>query len=407
MKRRVAIITHDLSPVGGLPTMASFLYRTLERSGRYRPELILLATAVSDQASVRLRAPSTWLRGPELRRVKWHDLEYLHVGAWGSELEFQRYRPRRKLSRLLSGYDLLQFVVGSPPWLRAAADSGRPTLVWTATTTRADREGRMRSSSLPRRVWSSLMIQVAERYEQDAVRSANAVFALSDYTLRSVNALSGGTGAILATCGVDTELFRPAARPTRDYIVSVGRFSDPRKNVGLLLNAYARLHSRVASPPELWLVGDPPTQAGKDLIESLGIAGKVKLLGPKRGVELADIYRHAKFFALSSWEEGLAIVILEAMASGLPVVSTDCGGPSTAVKQGETGFLTPVGDVPSMASAMEQLLKDGALRERMGLAGRSAAEERFSLQAAGKIFLDKYDELLGPGAVRGNGNGNG
>jgi glycosyltransferase involved in cell wall biosynthesis len=204
---------------------------------------------------------------------------------------------------------------------------------------------------------------------------------------------------------VDTELFRPATRPTRDYIVSVGRFSDPRKNVELLLNAYAMLQTRVASAPELWLVGDAPTQPGKDLIGSLGIAGKVKLLGPKRGEELADIYRNAKFFALSSWEEGLAIVILEAMASGLPVVSTDCGGPSTAVKQGETGFLTPVGDAPSMASAMEQLLKDAEVCERMGLAGRRAAEERFSLQAAGKVFLDKYDELLGVEKSRGNGNG--
>ena len=405
MKRRVAIITHDLSPVGGLPTMATFLYRTLERSGRYQPELILLATAVSDPASVRLRAPRTWFRGPELRRVKWHDLEYLHVGAWGSELEFQRYRPRRKLSRLLSEYDLLQFVVGSPPWLRAAADAGRPTLVWTATTTRADREGRIRASSLPRRVWSSLMIRFAERYERRAVRDADAVFALSDYTLQSVSRLPGGRGAVLATCGVDTELFRPAPRPKRDYIVSVGRFSDPRKNVGLLLSAYAMLQTGGVPLPELWLVGDPPNQAGRDLIESSGIAGKVRLLGPKRGEELADIYRNAKLFALSSWEEGLAIVILEAMASGLPVVSTDCGGPSTAVRQGETGFLTPVGDARSMASAMEQLLTDADLCERMGAAARRAAEERFSLRAAGKIFLDKYDELLGAGAARGNGDG--
>lgn len=405
MKRRVALITHDLSPVGGLPTMISFLYRTLERSGRYRPELILLATSISDQASVRLRAPHTWLAGVRLRQVKWHDLEYLHVGAWGSELEFQRYQPRRKLSRLLGQYDLLQFVVGSPPWVCAAANVGRPTLLWTATTTRADRESQLRPGSLPWRVWSSLMIQIAERYEQRGLRSADAIFALSDYTLECVRPLIEGRPAVLATCGVDTHLFRPAGTSKRDYILSVARFSDPRKNVELLLNAYALLCQRITSAPDLYLVGDPPTQPGKDLIERLGIQEKVKILGPKRGEELAELYRTAKFFALSSNEEGLAIVILEAMASGLPVVSTDCGGPSTAVKEGETGFLTPVGDAPVMAAAMERLLNDAALCERMSVAGRRAAEERFSLEAAGRVFLDKYDELLGVETARRNGNG--
>jgi glycosyltransferase involved in cell wall biosynthesis len=60
-----------------------------------------------------------------------------------------------------------------------------------------------------------------------------------------------------------------------------------------------------------------------------------------------------------------------------------------------------------MASAMEQLLTDADLCERMGAAGRRAAEEKFSLRAAGKIFLDKYDELLGAGTSRGNGSSDG
>jgi hypothetical protein len=97
---------------------------------------------------------------------------------------------------------------------------------------------------------------------------------------------------------------------------------------------------------------------------------------------------------LSSNEEGLAIVILEAMASGLAVVSTDCGGPATAVTEGETGFLTPVGDVESFSAAMQKLISDPVLCQRMGQAGRRVALERFSLAAAGKVFLDKYDEFF-------------
>src|SRR5882672_4468952 len=120
MTKRVAIITHELSLVGGLPTMITFLRNTLLQSGRYEPELISLATSISDPASLALTRPSTWLHGIQIRRVPWHDLSFTHVGTWGSELEFQRYRPRRMLTELLKRYDLLQFVAGSPPWVCTA-----------------------------------------------------------------------------------------------------------------------------------------------------------------------------------------------------------------------------------------------------------------------------------------------
>jgi glycosyltransferase involved in cell wall biosynthesis len=164
--------------------------------------------------------------------------------------------------------------------------------------------------------------------------------------------------------------------------------------VRLLLDAYARLRSKIENVPDLCLIGDPPSDATQLYLQSLGIANKVRLIGSKHGEELAELYRNAVFFVLSSNEEGLGIVILEAMASGLPVVSTDCGGPATAIKEGESGFLTPVGDAAALAEAMEKLLNDSALRARMGEAGRRIATERFSLAVTGKVFLDKYDEVL-------------
>ena len=94
-------------------------------------------------------------------------------------------------------------------------------------------------------------------------------------------------------------------------------------------------------------------------------------------------------------EEGRGIVVLEAMASGLPVVSTDCGGPATSVLQGVTGFLTPVGDAVALAGAMERLLEDPDLSRHMGETGRQRAVERFSLHITGQAFLDVYDKLLG------------
>ena len=88
-------------------------------------------------------------------------------------------------------------------------------------------------------------------------------------------------------------------------------------------------------------------------------------------------------------------MLLEAMASGLPVVSTDCGGPATAVVPGETGYLTPIGDPEALAMAMARVLRNDQLRKRLGRQGRERAETHFSLEVAGKRFLAVYDRLLG------------
>jgi glycosyltransferase involved in cell wall biosynthesis len=394
MKKRVALITHETSLVGGLPTMVTFLYRTLLESGRYEPEIISLATSASDRASLQLRSPATWLRQPKIEHIAWHELVFKHVGAWGSELEFQRYRPRRMLTELLKGFDLLQFVVGSPPWVCVAEGIDRPVFLWTATTTRADRTSQMQNGSLIKRTWSSAMVPITECYERRALKACDSIYALSDYTRSAIEPVAGAGKVVLAPCGIDTELFKPAPNLKDDYILCVARLSDPRKNVGLLLNAYARVKQKLDETPDLYLVGDPPSTESQSQLQRVGIADKVHLLGPKHGEELADLYRNAGFFVLSSNEEGLGIVILEAMASGLPVISTACGGPATAISEGITGMLTPVDDAGALANAMEALLRDPALCARMGKEGRRVAAEHFSLAVTGKVFLDRYDNVM-------------
>src|SRR5262249_50717327 len=175
----------------------------------------------------------------------------------------------------------------------------------------------------------AMMLPVTKRYERRALRQAAEVFALSEYTMSTVRSFVAAKQLILAPCGVDTDLFRPAKASRQNYILSVARFSDARKNVRLLLHAYARLCQLVPTAPELMLVGDLPSASAQRLLEDLGIGEKVHLLGEKNTGEVAELYRDAMLFVLASDEEGLGIVVVEAMASGLPVVSTDCGGPST------------------------------------------------------------------------------
>lgn len=407
MISRIALVTHDYQISGGVSSMTRFLYSALRASDRFEPEIVSLALSASDAASVRLRSPGTWGRGLQRLERSCDGVPFVHVGAFCSELEFQRYRPRPLLTEMLDGYDLVQFVTGTPPWMWAAAEVKRPKFLWTATMTRADRNSRLQQAPPLRRLWLSAMTRMAERYERDALRIASDVFALSDYTLEAVRRLLGRDCGILATCGVDTDAFRPRDQGTtglqdhrttgpRDngYILCVGRLDDPRKNMTLLVQAYAQLRRKFPDAPELWLVGPQPPPDAMSLIGELGLSQAVRWQGPRKPAELPELYKSALCFVLSSDEEGLGIVLLEAMACGVPVVSTACGGPETVIEHARTGFLTPVGDAQALADALGRLLVDGVLRSRMGEEARKVVMERFSTAAASRVFVEKYEQTI-------------
>lgn len=395
---RVAIVTHGFGAknAGGAKTMAVFLRRVLAESSRYEPHIISLATWSRDTASVLLSSPSSWLRGVRVEQGSSDGISFQHCGVFAAELEFQRYRPRPCLTALFSEFDLVQFVTGTPSW--AATLPG--ALLWTATTIWPDRASRVLATSGLRRLFLTSMSRVAESYERQALRHARHVFALSEYTRRSVAPWTAAERLEVAPCGVDTAFFHPAeSRPMGQpqYIFSVARFSDPRKNLRLLIESYDKFWSPTA--PELWLAGGVDAQS-VEWISTGRSAPSIRLLGSRNAQELAELYRNALFFVLSSDEEGLGIVVLEAMASGLPIITTRCGGPESIVEQGETGLFVPLGSRDELAAAMDTLTTSEVLRSKMARQARLRAVERFSIAAVGSIFLSRYDALTGTPASR-------
>jgi glycosyltransferase involved in cell wall biosynthesis len=99
-------------------------------------------------------------------------------------------------------------------------------------------------------------------------------------------------------------------------------------------------------------------------------------------------------FALSSDEEGLGIVILEAMACAIPVVATKCGGPDGIITDGKDGYLIPLGQAETMANKLIKLLLDFELNKRVGASARQTIVERFEENVAGNVFVDMWDKLV-------------
>ncbi len=103
--------------------------------------------------------------------------------------------------------------------------------------------------------------------------------------------------------------------------------------------------------------------------------------------------READALVLPSWIEGLPLVVLEAMAQAKPVVATAVGGTPEAVVDGKTGLLVPPRDVPALSAALERLLSDEDLRQRLGEAGRRRVEAHFAASAMTRRILEIYVEL--------------
>jgi L-malate glycosyltransferase len=192
--------------------------------------------------------------------------------------------------------------------------------------------------------------------------------------------------------------------PSRRYIGVIARFH-PVKDHTMLLHAFARV-ATAREDVDLLLVGDGPLrQPLTDLCRSLAISERVRFLGIRGDVP--DILRALDVFALTSLSEAASLTLLEAMASGIPVVVTAVGGNPELVRAGVDGLHVPRGDDGATATAILQILGDPDLASRMGQAARERVVERYQLDATVRAYLKLYRDLCISPADRDGGNDRG
>ena len=167
------------------------------------------------------------------------------------------------------------------------------------------------------------------------------------------------------------------ASPGEPLVVAMGRLHE-QKRMDLLLDAFARVLPRVPAA-RLAVVGIGSLREELEAkARALGVAGRVSFPGFR--ADIAPVLAAGDLFALSSDDEGLPYVVLEAMAAGRAVAATEVGSVGDLVVNGVTGRLVPRGDAPALAAAMAGLLLDDAARARMGAAGRERARTVFPLE---------------------------
>lgn len=203
--------------------------------------------------------------------------------------------------------------------------------------------------------------------------------------------------------GVDIEAFglEKERGPTRekiglsasDKVIGVIANLKKVKNHLFLLQAFHEL-SRECENAKLLLIGrgfnDPDNTEDeiRDFISAKGLSRKVVLLGQRS--DIPELLQTMDVYCLTSFKEGLPISVIEAMASGLPIVGTDVEGIRDVVMSDHNGFLVDLNDVQGLKNALGRLLKDEELRRRFGDASRLAAMERYSL----KKSIKEYEQLF-------------
>jgi glycosyltransferase involved in cell wall biosynthesis len=162
-------------------------------------------------------------------------------------------------------------------------------------------------------------------------------------------------------------------------VLFLGRLGK-RKGCYDLLDAATMISAR-SSDFALLFGGDGEIKEIEARAAALGLSGKVKTLGWVKGSDKERSLSSAKIYALPSYNEGLPMSVLEAMAAGLPILSTLVGGIPEAVSDGIEGFLVEPGDINSLAERLEYLLLNDDLARKMGQAAREKVKQKFSTDA--------------------------
>jgi glycosyltransferase involved in cell wall biosynthesis len=173
----------------------------------------------------------------------------------------------------------------------------------------------------------------------------------------------------------------------------------PGKGVAELIRAFAGVRDRVPGA-QLLVAGDDPVPGGpylselRELVTELDLTEQVHLLG--RRSDVPHLMAAADVFALPSTAEPFGLVYLEAMAMELPTVALDHGGAAEIIRHGETGLLSPSGDIEGLEDHLVTLLGDPDRRAAMGERGRAAVEASFTLERQAREVAQLYAAVLEP-----------
>ncbi len=377
----VLILNHEFPPVGGGAANATAcIARELSSLG---VRATVMTTAYNGLPRLEVRDGFSVVRVPAWRKDELeshpHELLSYLAGAFWKALPHCRH----------SGPDLVHAFFGLPAGALASALNRLTGIPYLISFRGRDVHGGkgLDSNGIagPMRAVSRVIW-----------RQADALVANSHGLRRIARRVDPGVDVDVIPNGIDTARFTPGPPAGSDRalrILFVGRL-EPYKGLADLFQALGAVRARTDRPFTLQVVGDGSLRDSlPGTARRAAIADRVRFSGSVPRSEMPQVYQNADLFVLPSVVEGMPNVVLEALASGLPVLATRIPGSEELVRQGRTGLLVPPSDPDALADALCGLIQNPGLKTAMRHQARLDMEGRSWSQVAG-AYLDLYRQIV-------------
>lgn len=373
---RLFMLNYEFPPIGGGGGQAHLSLLT-QYARRDDLTVDVLTSAPKPGLTV-----ETFAENIRIHKVGIHK-KHLHFWRKTEVLEWLR-RAKAPYRRLLreNGYDLVHAFFGFPTgWLCYRTARRVPYVI---SLRGSDVPGGNARLQLEYRLLGPLVFKPIWK------RAAALVACSEGLKTRALRFLPSARIEVIPN-GVDLERFHPAeplpAAPDRPLrLLTVGRLS-ATKRLDLLIEAVDRLRAEGAEV-KLDIIGGGALEAElRQLLERKHVRGAVTLAGRRRADAMAAIYREHDIFVSASSQEGMSNAMLEAMASGLPIVTTRCEGLDELIA--DNGLVVDRAEPAALAQAIKVLIEDRPKREAMAIAARRQAE-KFNWDAVAKAYLQLY-----------------
>jgi glycosyltransferase involved in cell wall biosynthesis len=231
------------------------------------------------------------------------------------------------------------------------------------------------------------------RLVQRHAQEADHIIVISAYTAGEVQSRLGVSQSRMTVCRPGAPRWRPRERPpVEPYVLFVGTL-EPRKNLGLLLEAYGRLTTRRVALPRLLLVGRA-VEESQPWLEALTrppLAGLATHAGYVTDEAREGLYKGAAMLVLPSFNEGFGLPVLEAMTAGVPVIAANRGALPEVL--GDAGLLIEPDDPDGLANAIQQVLTRPGLAEALSSGGPRRARQ-FDWVSSAHALREAYDQAV-------------
>jgi glycosyltransferase involved in cell wall biosynthesis len=300
---------------------------------------------------------------------------------------------------LLRDYDYFFVVSGTCLAAHPLLTMHKKFVLWIGTPYDEDRQERVKQLRGLRAIINTAAHPWMNRIERKILTKADFILAISTYAKSKFEYIIKHPRENMVVCSypMDTRHITLSGKKSDEKIImAVGRFSDPRKNLPMLLRVFEKIYQHMPTI-KLYIIGMKPSPEIMTLFARHDSLRNIIFTGQITSEDLYALYQRAYLLLITSYQEGLGIVGLESLLNGTPVVATDCGGTRDYVINDITGYLVPINGDTEMIAKVEKILSDPALQEKLSRNGREFVEKNFSPHKSFALFkygfISVYPEL--------------